>query len=124
MHYILTGWLVASGWLVADSHVTLDKNLGKRVYSDRCNVCHGEDGDGKSFASGVLNPPPKNFTSARSKQELTEEKMIQSARNGRPGTAMMAWKDILTEEEIRAVVHFIRQEFMASKNGTRPTPKK
>jgi mono/diheme cytochrome c family protein len=124
MYYIFTAWLVASGWLVADSHATLDTNPGKHIYSSRCKVCHGEGGDGKSFASGVLNPPPRDFTSTRSKQELTAERMIQSAMNGRPGTAMMAWKDILTNEEIRAVVHFIRQEFMASKDETRPTTKK
>jgi mono/diheme cytochrome c family protein len=29
---------------------------------------------------------------------------------------MMAWKDVLTTEEIRAVVHYIREELMGMDN--------
>ncbi len=38
--------------------------------------------------------------------------MIRSATEGRPGTAMMPWKSVLTPADIRAVVHYIRQELM------------
>jgi len=92
--------------------------MGKQIYLNRCKVCHGVAGDGKSFAANALNPPPKNFTSEKSKKELTHKRMIASATNGRPGTAMMPWKDNLTAEEIRAVVNYIRKELMEVDQGS------
>jgi mono/diheme cytochrome c family protein len=111
---ILAGILLLPGWLVAASHDVPhpDLQLGKKIYQERCKVCHGSKGDGKSFAANALNPPPKNFTSAESKKQLTLKSMIDSATNGRTGTAMMPWKDVLHQKEIRAVVHFIRKELM------------
>ena len=108
------GLLLLPGLLVTASHDTLhpDIELGKIVYLERCKVCHGMQGNGKSFAANVLNPPPRNFISAQSKKQLTLERMIDSATNGRPRTAMMPWKDNLSKEEIRAVIHYIRRELM------------
>lgn len=110
----LTGFLLLPGWLLTASHdgPHPDLDLGRKVYLERCQVCHGLKGDGKSFAANALNPPPKNFTSAPSKKQLNQKRMIDSATNGRPGTAMMPWKDILSAEEIRGVVHYIRKELM------------
>ena len=114
----LTG-LLLSGWLVTASHDVPrpDLEMGKIVYLERCKVCHGMRGNGKSFAANVLNPPPRNFTSEQSKKQLTRERMINSATNGRPGTAMMSWKENLSKEEIRAVVHYIRRELMGVDKG-------
>lgn len=89
-----------------------DLEQGREIYLKRCKVCHGERGDTDRFVADVLNPPPRNFTAAQSRQELTEERMIQSVTHGRPGTAMMPWKDNLTPGEIRAVVHYIRKTLM------------
>jgi mono/diheme cytochrome c family protein len=110
----LAGILLLPLWLIATSHDAPqpDLEMGKRIYQERCKVCHGSKGDGKSFAANALNPPPKNFTSEQSKKQLTLKRMIDSATNGRPRTAMMPWKDVLTAEEIRAVVHYIRKELM------------
>jgi len=111
---ILAGLLAFPLWLVAAPHPAAAPDLepGKRIYLKHCKVCHGIEGDGQSFAANVLNPPPKNFTSAESKKELTLKRMIASATHGRPKTAMMPWKDNLSEEEIRAVVNYIRKELM------------
>ncbi|VAX26373.1 hypothetical protein MNBD_NITROSPINAE05-733 [hydrothermal vent metagenome] len=110
----LAGILLLPVWLVTASHDAPhpDIAMGKRIYQERCKVCHGIKGDGKSFAANALNPPPKNFTSEQSKKQLTQKRMIASATNGRPKTAMMPWKDVLTTEEIHAVVHYIRKELM------------
>ncbi len=114
MIYFLTGMLLLPAWLITASHDAPhpDLELGKRIYQERCKVCHGIKGDGKSFAANALNPQPKNFISAQSKKQLNLKRMLASATNGRPKTAMMPWKDILTAEEIRAVVHYIRKELM------------
>lgn len=89
-----------------------DLEKGRKIYVTTCQACHGEKGDGQTFAANVLNPPPRNFTSPASRKELTLERMVRSVARGRPGTAMMPWKDNLTAGEIRAAVAFIRREFM------------
>ncbi|GJL78509.1 MAG: hypothetical protein NPINA01_14980 [Nitrospinaceae bacterium] len=114
MNLSLIGLLLFPGWLLASSHDAPQPRLelGKEIYLKRCKVCHGMNGDGKSFAANALNPPPRNFTSPESKKQLTLKRMIDAATNGRPGTAMMPWKDNLTTGEIRAVVHYIRTKLM------------
>ena len=99
---------VAANHLVEISEVS----LGKRIYTDRCEVCHGSQGDGKTFAANALYPTPKNFTAKVTKKELTSERMIESITRGRPGTAMMPWEFILSKQEIRSVVKYIQQSLM------------
>jgi mono/diheme cytochrome c family protein len=89
-----------------------DLETGRDIFYKHCKACHGDKGNGKTFAANVLNPPPKNFTSEKTKKELTEERMIHSVTKGRKGTAMMPWESNLTEQEIRSVVHYIRKELM------------
>ena len=38
--------------------------LGKKVFTQRCIICHGEKGDAKSEAAKCLRPQPIDFTSA------------------------------------------------------------
>ena len=91
---------------------SLDYDTGRDIFFKHCRACHGDKGDGKTFAANVLTPPPKNFTSENSKQELTEDRMILSVTEGRRGTAMMPWKSRLTQQEIHAVVLYIRKSLM------------
>ena len=91
---------------------TINLEIGRDIFFKHCKACHGNKGDGKTFAANVLNPPPKNFTSEKSKQKLTEKRMIESVAEGRKGTAMMPWKSRLTTQEIKAVVNYIRKELM------------
>lgn len=89
-----------------------DLDVGKKIYKERCKVCHGENGNVNPFAASVLSPSPRNFTLEKSKQELSKARMIHSVSEGRPGTAMMPWKSILTSAEIQSVVSYIRKNLM------------
>lgn len=82
------------------------------IYGERCSVCHGERGDGNSRASGSMDPPPRDFTTPQAAVELTRARMLQSIADGRPGTAMAAWKHQLNSEQIEAVADYIRERFM------------
>ncbi|MZG31603.1 MAG: cytochrome c [Nitrospinae bacterium] len=89
-----------------------DLETGRDIFYKHCKACHGDKGNGKTFAANVLNPPPKNFTSEKSKKELTKSRMILSVTKGRKGTAMMPWESNLTPGEIEAVVSYIRKKLM------------
>ncbi len=89
-----------------------DKRPGKGIYEEHCKVCHGDNGDGKTFVANVLNPPPRNFKNPLIIDALSRKQMVFSITNGRPGTGMMPWEFNLTKKEIEDVIDYIKSEFM------------
>ncbi|MDR2877948.1 MAG: c-type cytochrome [Chromatiales bacterium] len=94
-----------------------DKSKGAAIFRTHCSTCHGDKGAGTSWAAGSLNPAPRDFTAPAARSELTLQRMLSSVTNGRPGTAMMAFGSRLHADEIRAVVEYIRSEFMGLHEG-------
>lgn len=86
------------------------------LYHNYCSVCHGDQGDGRSRAQFSLRPAPRDFTAA-DQLSLPRARMLASVRDGRPGTAMTAWKTQLNEAEIGALVDYIRDTFMPAAAG-------
>jgi mono/diheme cytochrome c family protein len=92
---------------------------GKAVYYQNCMPCHGDYLDGQGhFASG-FNPLPLNFQDVGTIAQLTESFVFWRVAKGGPGlpreatpwnSAMPAWEDFLTEEEIWAVVLFLYEQ--------------
>ncbi len=85
---------------------------GRKLFSLTCSVCHGEKGNGKSRAADGLRTKPRNFTSDKSKEELTRERMIKSVTYGVPDSPMVGWGVRLKPQEIETVVDYIRKTFM------------
>ena len=79
---------------------------GEKVFQSNCVMCHGPQGHGDGPASGSLDPKPKNL--AAFQENAADDYLYWRVSEGRPGTAMVAWKGILTEEQIWQVVSFIR----------------
>jgi mono/diheme cytochrome c family protein len=105
---------IVSPWFLAEASAENKnkKEIGKEIYKEHCQVCHGEKGDGETFVANVLKPQPRNFKNPLIIDSLKRDQMVYSVMNGRPGTGMMPWKLNLTAKEIDAVVHYIRSEFM------------
>jgi len=97
--------------IAAGSAAIIPHERGRSIYNYRCYFCHGYSGNAKTLAAQYLQPPPRDFT-ATSPEQLSREAMIRAVSEGRPGTAMMAFGDILDEQAIGEVVDFIRAEFM------------
>ena len=94
-----------------EEEATLKK--GAELYQAYCSVCHGDKGNGQSWARHALNPPPRDFTSPLSRQRLfSGATMFNAIKYGRPGTAMVAWGSRLSDEEIGIIVKYIRTTFM------------
>jgi len=90
---------------------TGDHEPGRQIYVRSCSVCHGERGNAVSWAKNSLNPPPRDFTSAKGRQ-LNRERMIGAVTHGVPGTAMVSFTTQFSSDEIRAVVDYVRSAFM------------
>jgi len=83
---------------------------GRTVYAQNCMVCHGDRGQGAPSSAGLI--PPRNFTTPQARSELTRERMLFSATNGRPNTAMAGFAGRLPASDIEAAVDYIRAALM------------
>jgi len=90
--------------------------VGREIYNNHCYFCHGYAGDAKTLATGYLDPKPRDFTALKL-TDRSRADMIRTVSNGRAGSAMMAFADRLSPEQIGAVVHFVRTAFMAGKDS-------
>ena len=88
-------------------------NEGKKIYSENCAKCHGENAEGaadwhKRYADGTFPPPPLNGSGHawhHSIAVLTE--MIQNG--SKPGEGNMpAWKDKLSPEQVAMVIEWFQ----------------
>ncbi len=97
----------------ADSNF-IDENLheqGRALYNYRCYFCHGYSGNAQTLTSTYLNPAPRDFTRT-DPESLPLQTMIEIVKAGKPGTAMHGFSRVLADQEITAVVEFVRTEFM------------
>ena len=78
---------------------------GKAVYVKHCVACHGDRGEG--VAQPGANVPPRNFASPKARAELYRAKMVDAVKNGKSGTLMISYRDILKKSEIEEVVDYI-----------------
>ena len=79
---------------------------GVEVFEVYCASCHGEMGRGDGPAGASLVPAPKDLVALQSKVE--DDYLFWRISEGKSGTAMVAWKGILTDEQIWQTVAFIR----------------
>ena len=81
--------------------------LGRQIYSNQCQFCHGMRGDGKGPAGYSMNPRPADFTDPRFWQGNDDKKMTAAIVNGR---GMMPAFD-MKPNEIKAVMDYISHAF-------------
>jgi cytochrome c oxidase subunit 2 len=105
-------WLIAKKQEIAKAKeeaaasltATLSKDelmtLGEKTYLDRCAVCHQANG------AGIPGAFPAITGSKVATGEVSTH--IDTVLNGRPGTAMQAFANQLTDKEIAAVVTYQR----------------
>lgn len=82
---------------------------GKQIFTTNCIGCHGLKGDGKGPATYFINnPAPRNFTDRTQQLYFSDGELYDAILFGVDGTAMPAWGDLLTVNDIWDVTNFIR----------------
>ena len=91
---------VANGFELLGAHATLS-----------CAACHAADGTGKNWIGTFLQPHPRDLTDSDFMTGMSVERLSHVIRDGLPGTSMPAWKSVLTDTQIDAVVRYIHRAF-------------
>ena len=88
---------------------------GRKIYAEACAPCHGIRGDGKGPAAKRFDPAPRNFRRGTFKFRTTASGALpldidleRTVREGVPGTEMPRWKDVLSEQDIKIVVQYVK----------------
>ena len=79
--------------------------VGKKLYSQFCAICHGKKGKGEGVAGMALKPRPADFTKDFI-QKQSDGAIFWKMTEGKP--PMAAYKTTLTEEQRWQLVNYIR----------------
>lgn len=88
-----------------------DQGPAAAIFSKNCATCHGPNGDGQMVGD-------KAVPSLKLGKPLTDPdtRLTQQITNG--GNGMPPFKYTLTDDEIRQVLRYIRQELQQQKKGS------
>ncbi|MEZ6124930.1 MAG: cytochrome c [Planctomycetaceae bacterium] len=88
---------------------------GRTLYMRHCSHCHGTSGDGNGPTARYLTPRPRDyrhgvfkFTSTTALYKASRDDLERVLRNGIPGTYMPSFVPMLNDEDLVAVVEYIR----------------
>jgi len=95
---------------------TEQETHGERLFQQNCAFCHSADGTGKNWIGSFLESHPRDLTQ-KSMKSMTAQQLRQVIRDGLPGTTMSAWKSVLNEGQIQAVVEYIMKAFIRNETS-------
>ena len=86
-----------------------DVARGKALFEGKggCVSCHGAGGRGDGPAARMLVPPPKSLADPKVKAK-SDEDLMKAIQEGRPGTGMVGFKGLLSDQDIRDLVVYVR----------------
>lgn len=107
---------VGSAYLVHDKPPVLRdptplEKKGEHLFQKNCAFCHAGDGTSKGWIGSFLEPHPRDLTSAEEMRGMTRERMTRSIAEGLPNTSMPAWRAVLEEGDIEALIAYISKAF-------------
>jgi cytochrome c len=81
---------------------------GTRIYDMLCESCHGRTGRGNGRSARLLAIEPPDLTDPAQAGFFSDSAKLQIIADGLPGTPMIGWKSMLSEQERLDVLQFMR----------------
>lgn len=80
---------------------------GKELFAENCVLCHGEKGTPPEMAKnlGVADLASPKWQASRTDEQIRK---VIAEGSEKPNTLMRAFKDELSEDEIAAIVKYVR----------------
>jgi mono/diheme cytochrome c family protein len=94
-------------------------DVGAKVYSEKCALCHGAGGKGDGPGGAALNPKPRDHTDGGYMNGRTNEELLAIIKDGKG--AMPAWGTTLSAEEMNAVLKHVRSLAVPAYSGPMPS---
>lgn len=110
------------------ANVGLDAENGRRIYGTFCVVCHQPDGKGGALpgspAAAQTTLVAANFTLRGKDAPLSkaDADLVKIIAEGAPGKPMPPFGSLLTPEEIRDVLAYLRAAFGVEHSSNKSTP--
>lgn len=98
------------------TQLTAEQRRGESLFQANCAFCHAADGSGKNWIGSFLQPHPRDLTGTRVRL-MADAELEQVIREGLPGTTMSAWKNVLADSQIKAIVAYINAAFKSDKKA-------
>jgi cytochrome c oxidase cbb3-type subunit 3 len=99
-------------WCGASSPQAGNAVHGQEIYDQLCWRCHGRSGKSDGPVSEAMNPRPRDLTDRTYMSGISDEDLLNVIKQGGAGVgkspAMMAFKDVLSDEDIRDLVAYLR----------------
>jgi mono/diheme cytochrome c family protein len=99
------GWVWAQGTVEVVSQPNIEQ--GQAIYQAHCEECHGPAGHGDGPRAALLAPRPGNLVSAATSSK-TDEELFAMISRGVPRTSMRSWEKVLSEDDRKNVLAYIR----------------
>lgn len=91
--------------------LSAQEKKGETLYQQNCAFCHAADGTGRNWIGTFLEPHPRDLTSPEFMSAMTKERLATVIKEGLPNTSMPAWKSVLSESDIQALMTYIGRAF-------------
>lgn len=110
------GMSSASPYLLHDRPPKLDnltetERLGENLFQHNCAFCHAADGTARNWIGSFMEPHPRNLTDPVAMHGITRDQLRTVIREGLPNTSMPAWKSVLSEAEVQAIIAYVGRAF-------------
>lgn len=91
--------------------LSAQERRGETIFQQNCAFCHAADGTARNWIGSFLEPHPRDLTATAFMSGMTRERLAGVIRDGLPGTSMPAWKSVLPEPDIQAVIAYVARAF-------------
>ena len=104
----ISGLIVGSTLLFIGNAKGGEYDLGKKLFDNNCQICHGIKGDGNGPAAASFSPGPVDFTKENFWQGNVDQKITDAIKNG--VGVMPAFNDI-DPDQIKAIIDYMSHTF-------------
>ena len=87
---------------VSPSFAATKKINGASIFMEKCSMCHGMNGKGYA----AIKTP--DFTDPKWQAAHPDKELMNAIKNGVKGTAMVSFEGKLSQQEMAAVLKYIR----------------
>jgi mono/diheme cytochrome c family protein len=106
-----TGWQLPPDAPDTKNPLTVDDKVlaaGKRIFSDKCQKCHGPKGLGDGPDADPEHAEDMNLTNPKRAERNPDGVVFYKVSNGRKKPKMPVFKDELSKEQIWSVVSYVQ----------------